>query len=808
MKIVPGANARNDAEKAGATDAPESGRAPAGTFAKRATSPTTFKLTERGLKQSAAQGYVIEAATPNAAFAEALHRDVSAVDEPLWTWSDGDQAVALDFDRPDEAPPLIDADIETILTPNAPKPAFAWVTHGAGLRLLFFKVDEVSALALAGVWLMLAYLGRFAAWRLEVKTDTRHPLGLRDGKTCGEVFEYVPTSQVSLRGSDVAASEAEIGEWLEARGLTYGRHGTELCPWYPKACSGSPSVTVTQWGIRCFHCNTAQSWPELVGAADPTGRSLRGAARALVHLGHQKHVLGALYPFMPTSLIEPAWSHLVRVVNADRLQHADLEARAGWEKRITIATSSSLDIARSSSGGWLDDKTLVPRKVSVERTLKHLPFCLWPPMVDKADNAGPLDGFIPLHPIGVNEVVGPRVTAPRGTLMVRRGREEGDPPAVDLTSRPTPEQVDEAWVAIEGALPGISRGYHSAIVAAMLVAQRGVGTPPIICATGQSGSAKTAQIHLAAGVVGSKASQITLGTTDDTTRKAGLGLEEGAGVLFADEIGRVDGVFGKLEPILSANSTLRFRAKYANERAVPLRAAIMLVGSTIPDAIVRSPEVGRRSVGFRLAGADKNWSLIDPASGAKLDLSEARKVPWLRPHLDIVTAAIWWRISDLGPAGDWRALLLAEYGAVALHHLDLLDSDGTQRIDAILALYDRFRTAKASELSTQNGWKGFLIADLGTPAGDELNVLVDIDGDTKRFHAQASDLERLNLGPVLGFTKPQLQLYVRRRSPHTLVKFVEVNVMKGKGLPRTELPAPTKVPVPAAEHAQNVTVTL
>lgn len=806
MKIVPTTDPRNDADGEGSADGPKSGRAPAGSSAQSA--PATFKLTLRGLKQSAAQGHVIEADTAQAAFSEVLHGDISAVDEPLMIWSDRDQAVALDFDRPDGAPPLIDADIETIMTPNAPTPAFSWVTHGAGLRVIFFKVDQVSALALAGLWLMLARIGRLAAWRLELKTDTRHPLGLRDGKTCGEVHEYVPTSHVSLRGGDTAVNDAEIADWLSARGLTFGRHGAELCPWNPKTSSGSPPLTVTDRGVRCFHCDMSASWPDLVGASDPVARSLRSAARALVHLGHQQHVIRATYPIVPPDLVAPAWSHLVRVVNADRLRLSDPDARATWEKRVDIATSSSLDIARSSSGGWLDAKTLMPRKVSVERTLKHLPFCLWPPMVDKADNAGLLDGFTPLHPIGVNEVVGPAVSPPRGTVLVRRGREEGDPPEVDLTARPTPAQVEASWTAMEGAFPGISRGYHFAIVTAMLVAQRGVGTPPIICATGQSGSGKTAQIHLAAGVLGSKASQITLGSTDDTTRKAGLGVEEGAGVLFADEIGRVDGVFGKLEPILSANSTISFRAKYANERAVRLRAAVMLVGSTIPDAIVRSPEVGRRSVGFRLAGADKNWPLIEPSSGEKLDLSEARKVSWLRPHLDVVTAAIWWRVYDLGPAGDWRALLLEEYGAVALPHLDLLDSDGTERIEAILALYERYRTAKPSELSELNGWKGFLIADLGTPAGDELNVLVEIDGETKRFHAQASDLERLNLGPVLGFTKPQLQLYVRRRSPHTLVKFVEVKVMKGKGMPRTELPASTKVPAPAPEGTQVVTVTL
>jgi hypothetical protein len=527
----------------------------------------------------------------------------------------------------------------------------------------------------------------------------------------------------------------------------------------------------------------------LVGNGDQTHESIFAAARAVVHLPHQRHVLAHLHPIVPPDLFQPAWQHILETVNADRLDAPKPEDRARWVSKIALASSDRLDIARSSSGGWLDGKTLRGRKVSVELTLKFLPSTFWPPMVDKAANSGPLDGFMPLHPIGCNHVHAPSVLPPNGTIFVRKPRADDDAPPVELGTRPPSAQdVDGAGKILDAFLPGVDLGYHSGIIAAILVAQRGVGTPPTICATGQSGSSKTAQLHLAAGALGTRAIAITLGTTEDTTRKAGLALEESAGAIYADEVGRVEGVFSKLETILSANSILRYRPKYANEREAPFRAAVILLGSTLPEAIVRSPELGRRSVGYRLTGADKHWVLVDPKTNVKLDLAEARKVDLLRQALDVITASVWWAIQDLGVAGDWRALLMEKYGAVPLANLDLVDADGIERTAAIRGLYQTYRTAKKPELSKMNGWSDWLIADPGTDAGNYLNALLDFEGDRARFKAETSDLERQNLAPVLGIKKPQLQLLVRRRSPHYLAKFVTVGTAKGKGVARTALP--------------------
>lgn len=748
----------------------------------------------RPLRRTADEGVVVMGASPLEALEKALAADVTAMDEPVMTWpADVREAlVALDFDRPESHVGLTDEDVATFFPVTLPQPAAAWVTHGGGLRVIFAATNDATALELAGAWLMFAPLAKLAGWKLEVKTDTRHPEGLRDGLPCGRVHRFTPLATLVVPKGTGSVTAEQVEVWLSERGLTRGRHPATACPWAPKVTNGNPPVLIDETGVQCFHCRRFAPWSEILGGDNARLPSAYEAARAIVHYGHQRHVIGALYPHVPKELAQPAWSLILRTVNQDRLTAGDDADREGWEARIDTASSPALDIARSSSGAWLDSTTLVPRRVSNDLTLKFLPSAFWPPMIDKAASAGPLDGFAPLHPVGATEVVGPFVEPPRGTLFVARRRQPDDPPPVDTSRRPTAQELENAWALVGGVLPGVSRGYLSGLITAAFVGQRGVGTWPILCVTGQTGSAKTAQIALAAGMVGVKATAIALGNNDDARRMAGLALEEGARLLFADEVGRVSDVFSKLQSVLEANSTLRFRAKYANEREVPVRAGLVLLGSTLPSAIVASPEVARRSVGYRLTGAEKKWKLVDPRTDALLDLSECRRVDALRAALDTITCAVWWDVADLGPSGDWRALLLDKYEAVELGDLDLV-SDREARTDAIRALYEYFRTAGTKDLSAMDGWKGWLIADPGSDAGTKVQALIDVDADKTIIHAQVSDLERQNLAPVLGFDSPQLQLLVRPRGKHLLVKFVEVGKRKGTGTPREKLPpvAPT-----------------
>ena len=96
---------------------------------------------------------------------------------------------------------------------------------------------------------------------------------------------------------------------------------------------------------------------------------------------------------------------------------------------------------------------------------------------------------------------------------------------------------------------------------------------------------------------------------------------------------------------------------------------------------------------------------------------------------------------DIGPAGDWQL----ELGV-----------DPAARAQAIFDLYEA--------LSSAAGWLEWLVARDGDAAAEKLTVLIEPSTSKTAFHAQAAELERLNLAPILGFAVPHRQLLVRLRA--------------------------------------------
>jgi hypothetical protein len=267
-------------------------------------------------------------------------------------------------------------------------------------------------------------------------------------------------------------------------------------------------------------------------------------------------------------------------------------------------------------------------------------------------------------------------------------------------------------------------------------------------------------------------------------RKIGASLEAGSGFIYCDELGRVPDVYARLEPLLSLNSSVAFELKYANVREARVDAAIVLLGSSLPASIVKSPELSRRAVGFRLLNGAPNWQGAVAEVG---DIADIRKMPELRGAVDVVVGDVWWKLHALGPGGNWRRLCLDTFDAVELPALDLDDVGGEARDEVIRSLYQSYRDPN-TKVSMNNKYKGWLEADPGTAAGDLLAQLIDFEGTRGKAFAECEDLHKLDLGAVLGFCIPKLTLRVHRQSGHWYLKFVQLGVRKGDETRREDLP--------------------
>ena len=94
--------------------------------------------------------------------------------------------------------------------------------------------------------------------------------------------------------------------------------------------------------------------------------------------------------------------------------------------------------------------------VSPDRTLRELPWARSLTMVDAALGSGPLPGFVPIHPVGADKVLGPYVQPPAGAIFVRRPVVGKAPPPIALgTAPPDGTGVEESWAELTRLLGGL-----------------------------------------------------------------------------------------------------------------------------------------------------------------------------------------------------------------------------------------------------------------------------------------------------------------------------------------------------------------
>ncbi len=731
------------------------------------------------------------------AFNAAIEHDVSGIDDALITWDGVERIVALDFDPLGDSPRPLRNSAEFTLDAItldqarwAPQPAYSWVTHGSGFRLTYIEEGGATALGLGGAWSLAVRLPPdLEGWRVTTQSSTRHPASVRDGRRCGRVRRGLRWSSVRLprhRGRH-GASPAEVSRWLEAKGWPEDAGPGSRAPAGVACPAGrhdgqSRAVVLLEDDlVHCHACGRSRAIADLIAqergeppASDGVA-SLDEAARELVHLPHMRLVLPALVPWAPARMLEAGWRYALRSYHSE----ADELVRALAERAGTEADQ----LVRSSYGAWLGAESL-EAIVPSAATMRALPWARCnPSRADNAASSAPLAGFRPLEvePAGILLPPGYAEALARArpdVVPVRRPPRPGSPPAPDVGDEPpSPERVEAAWATFARRLPGFSESHRGAVtglLTAQQLARLGGGLPPVGILTGVTGAAKSAIVRLAAAAVGHEGPLPEVALDGDAGRGMGLALEAGVPFLLFEEVGRCESsAWSSVRPVLAANSSITFAAKYRNEVTVPIRAPIVLIGSTLPPALL-GPEMSRRGVAWTLPPVG-DWRAGVPDG----DIARARHDRELREALDAIVGEVWHGLAALGNPSrmDWRRWALRTLpGACRLD--ELADGGEAERDrDDLRALYSIYRESEEAALRDEGGdrRRRWIPCAIGAPGLEALARLLGIGvaqlaGDAllepdelPALRGRASDLERRPLGEVLGLPQLPAVLVLDRR---------------------------------------------
>jgi hypothetical protein len=563
-----------------------------------------FTLTLRGLREPASAGRVFPGEPVEAFKAALLVADYPAA-EPLLTWTNRGELCAVDADF--EAPP---DGLEEFIRNVAPRPRFAWVTHGGGLRLIYsaagpLAADELGAIA------SLAVLRRFPQARIELKTDTRHPAYDRAGARCGEVLEQIGDRDTSALSALFVLSDCDDdrrNEYLADRGLELGRrYPHDQCPVDPHAPGQRDPVHVCEGGIYCYACagrgvrfgSRAPGYFPYVGlTGNYIDSALRIAVENFAHWTHFKHVLEESYGLDPEI--------------GECVYRAALKLRHGDDPRAPKTFTAGRDLLRLEQG-WATTGG-EPLTRNVENILAELPAVqdaegkpaasrvtfFAQPSVDLAGygypSLAPIWGcriasqFLDVH--GFGKVF--QTPALRNDAM-RELRAQYLPPR----SRPFDEET--AWGVVEEVFPGVNRDLVRLLIAARGASEMRAAMPPFIFVKGPSQAGKTGTVHLAASICGDAATGVDWQRNSERVRQGVLQAKATGSFVLLNEImkkGQADrqSIEETLDFLLTLTPDSVSHRLYVGPVRLGWLPVVVLTDTVVPAELKQSRQLARRLI--------------------------------------------------------------------------------------------------------------------------------------------------------------------------------------------------------------------
>jgi len=512
----------------------------------------------------------------------------------------------------------------------------------------------------------------------------------------------------------------------------------------------------------------------------PFGRVAGGAhsefaslVQGTVHWRHARLHLKHLYPHLSEKILYRAYSCALR------------SAHGTDDPRIPMVFSRDLRFILGP-GIWLDENTFEPVQLT-DDSFNALPgihdktdgdggpkLDRRYPRRDRARNALPLEGYKPIR-----VVHGISFTDDDDAIVIESQPNKGDP--IRLLTGKDLLPGDTAFKRLELAFPDIGRSYLEAVIAARICADRG-GRPPIVLATGPTGSGKGQTIAIGASFCGQRPRKVELDAESDEKFWRSLGANSLAGhqFLYIDESGRLRRPATLMRRLLEVSNQVSFRPLYQNhDRTVPMRGAIFLPTAAIPEAFAKSPELCRRCRLVRLYRTTPEWREACGGEAAE------------------------WRAGSKENARAANSVLTHVYELCARHDFSfdaVADELGLTRPDdggAYLdmeAARDLYRHCRAEDghrkMHTSKRFKDGRWVDGNATRCRELLMMFYTDdsepGDV--FWQLRPNVESLPWNQLLGIDDPNIVCELRKRGTHVAIRFRESGAMKGNERINEDLP--------------------
>lgn len=694
--------------------------------------------------------------------------------ESVIEWHDQKILCAVDFDvAPEYA--HTDVDLLLLLERFHPKPAFAWVTHGGGLRMLYqakedFTAEEIGAVAL----LNLSELRPSES--LELKHDTRHPKALdHSGKLCGEIYQRVQEFDARAfrrRLRIFTATDDEAIRWLEEHNMEVGgRYDHSSCPVAPSDKGGRRPVVVGDNGLTCYVC---QANGTCVGGSKPgffPFATLCGAPRYstlyrcfenATHWEHARLVIGDILGSMHFSqLVYSAGMVLFKgratadkcfVVGRDLVRMGDKWTNLSGEPYLKnlaplLATLPACQFRADDGKSKIDRSRVVAFEQSFDLARYGYP-SLTPVFGMKL---WPLNGDATIHAVVQTRELSTDAMASHRPQYV---------PA----DRRMPEE--RMWKYFEECCPKLNRNLLMLLIAARATAEGGASMPPIVFVTGPTGASKSLTSFMAASVCGDKNTEIVWTTESARIRQAIIdAASTGTFVTFNEPLKEARRQLKMhsfaMDFLLNLTPDSTSHYMYTGPVRMGRLPVFVCTDTDIPIELKQDAQLARRVIHARLVDA-VDWEIPLRNSGVlhprRFRMSSVDRAAAANALLSLVVDLFF------TPPTTFEAV------AIALGFARMAESsEAEEGRDHLRRLYETVCAAPPLDAKDAARWRGrgwkLINRDVDTPLREAWMQIADQD----RFHSSRAATE-VDWRKVLGL-RHSTRLEVRARGNRLVIRF-------------------------------------